>query len=261
MNAHLLPDTPAVVASTLAAANVAQLAQPVDVQRRRDAYLATVAHEMRNALAPLTTTVDLLASSTAQKPDPRLISVARRQVRQLSVLTEDLLDIGRAVNSGFQMVFKMESVNDMVSGAVVAWRVLAEAKDQSIDLELPSAALYVRADRLRFSQALQNVIGNAVKFTPEHGRIAVKVWLAGGIVKVSVSDTGEGIPAAHLAHIFELFYSVHREGGPTSGFGIGLALARQLVEAHGGTIGACSEVGEGTSFTISLPLALGSDCA
>ncbi|MEJ6022120.1 sensor histidine kinase [Ramlibacter sp. PS4R-6] len=228
-----------------------------DLERRRNVYLATVAHEIRNALAPLSCAIDVLAArARADDASADMLPIARRQVAQLAGLTEDLLDIGRAVTDEFRMEFKRHAVQDLVGGVVAAWSVLAQTKQQSITVEMPLPPLWVRADRLRLGQALQNVVGNAIKFTPEGGRILVRVFATQAHATICVTDSGIGIAEADLANIFQLFYRVRREGPGPGGFGIGLALARQFVECHGGMVNARSEgAGRGSTLTITLPLA------
>jgi signal transduction histidine kinase len=211
---------------------------------------------MRNALAPLSSALEIMGMAAGDNEDvAELLPVARRQIGQLSVLTQDLLDLGRAVNNEFQLDFARESVQDLVSTVVAAWRVLAKTKEQTLALEMTSAPLFVRADRVRLAQALQNIIGNAVKFTPDKGRVDVRVRAGANELTISVSDSGVGIPPADIDHVFELFYSARRDAAGTAGFGIGLALTRRLIELHGGTISVHSEgAGRGATFTVTLPL-------
>jgi signal transduction histidine kinase len=240
------------------------MAGPAELERKRNIYLATVAHEIRNALAPLATVIEVLA---LREPDAdglsELLPVARRQVRQLAGLTEDLLDVGRAVNDEFHMTFATVSIQEVVSGVVASWQLLAHAKRQSIKLVMPADALFVRGDRVRLSQVLQNIVGNAVKYTAEHGNVAVSVTATAMAVSVTVTDTGIGIPEEDLVNIFQLFYRVrHHDEVPTSSFGIGLALTRRILDVHGGTVRADSRgAGCGTTFTVSLPLAVHAEAA
>ena len=222
----------------------------VNRDRRRNEHLATVAHEMRNALAPLSCVIDVLSVRACNRDSlPDVIPVARRQIALLAKLTDDLLDLGRA------MQFAVEPLEPMVEAMVCTWRVLADTKRQTISLAMPGRSL-VRADRLRLGQAIQNVLGNAVKFTPEGGQISVAVETNGTHALVRVTDSGVGISADDLGNVFDLFYRAHRERTSAGGFGIGLALARRIVECHGGSISARSGgLGQGTSFTIALPLA------
>jgi signal transduction histidine kinase len=269
MDAPQLPQTTQYVASRAPLRSVglvrqsaaaATAAAAAAAEKRRDVYLATVAHEMRNAMGPLTCAIDILALRAADIPEMGdLAPVVRRQLRQLAKLTEDLLDLGRASNGEFRMTFKPEPAQDIVRGVAAAWSVLARMKGQAISLDMPPQPLVVLADRVRLGQAIQNIVANAIKFTPEGGTIAVSViaWDKG--LQIRVVDSGIGIAAGDLDRIFELFYSVRGDEVPAGGFGIGLALAARLVELHGGSISASSEgSGKGTAFTIALPLAAAS---
>lgn len=226
-------------------------------ESKRNVYLAMVAHEMRNALAPLMSAVDILAlRAPGDKAVADVIPIARRQLRQLTSLTDDLLDLGRAVNNEFNVKLTAQPLQDVVEGVAGAWRVLAAVRHQSMSVEMPHEPLVVLVDPMRLGQALQNIIGNAVKFTPEGGHIAVWVRLVDAEVRIRIADSGIGIPAGELENIFDLFYQVRGEDAPRCGFGIGLGLARKLIELHGGTIDAYSEgPGRGTAFTVTLPLA------
>jgi signal transduction histidine kinase len=140
--------------------------------------------------------------------------------------------------------------------------MLAELKHQTISLDVPAADLLVRVDRVRLSQAVQNVIGNAVKFTPEGGHVSVGVDATVAEACIRVTDSGVGISARDLGNIFRLFYRAPEQGAAPRGFGIGLALARRVVEIHRGTISARSAgAGQGASFTIALPLAAPGEAA
>lgn len=224
--------------------------------RRRNEYLATVAHEMRNALGPLSCVIDVLSlRSRGMEAQSDMLPVARRQLAQLVKLTDDLLDLGRAMNDEFQMEFRVEPLEPIVHSVVAAWRVLAEAKHQTISLDGAALESLVRVDRMRLGQAIQNVIGNAVKFTPEGGHISVAVEVAGSQALIQVTDSGIGISVEDIDNLFGLFFRAHEEGSHQRGFGIGLALARRIVEIHGGTISAHSAGRcQGSSFRIALPL-------
>jgi len=262
MDAPQLPQTTQIMAS-LAPARVLKLvrdslaaAKAAAVEKRRNVYLATVAHEMRNAMGPLTCAIDILALRAADVPETaKLVPVVHRQMRQLGKLTEDLLDLGRAANEEFRMTFRAESVQDIVGGVAAAWNILAAMKGQAISLAMPQAPLVVQADRVRLAQAIQNIVANAIKYTPEGGAIAMNVLASGNSVKIEVVDSGIGIAASDIDKVFELFYSAGGDDARASGCGIGLALAAKLVELHGGSISAASGgLGMGTVFTIALPL-------
>jgi signal transduction histidine kinase len=227
----------------------------VDVERRRNIYLATVAHEMRNALAPLANVVDVLARRAPDDPATlELVPIARRQLRQLAVMTGDLMDLGRAL-SDERLTLVAVSVQEAVAAVVAAWRPAAVSKGQAISLTMPASTLCVMADRVRLEQALQNIVSNAIKYTPDGGYIRVLVRRDADVATIIVSDSGIGLLPSHIANVFELFYRAPLDDASTEGVGIGLALARRLVERHGGTIEATSAgLGQGAVFTIELPL-------
>lgn len=247
----------AVRASAIRRQQPARAAGRTELERKRGVYLATVAHEMRNALAPLSIALDLLVARQPGVPAAaELAPVARRQIRQLTVMVDDLLDLGRSANGAFRLRLAEEPLMDVVNGVVAAWRVLAAVRNQTIDLDAAPGPMAVRADRVRLAQVLQNVIGNAVKYSPEGGLVSVRVRKTGAGVAISVSDSGVGMDKSEIGRIFELFHQVRRNGQDSGGFGIGLALSRRLLELHGGTIRAASEgLGRGSTFTIALPLA------
>jgi signal transduction histidine kinase len=237
---------------------VAKQPLPGESDRGRNVYLATVAHEMRNALGPLSCAIDVMALRADDvEAHADMLPIARRQLAQLVTLTDDLLDFGRALNGEFQMDFSVEPLQPLVNNVVSAWRPLADLKGNTISLDAPDSQLLVRMDHMRLSQALQNVIGNAVKYTPERGHIAVRVHAIGEEVVIAITDSGIGIPPADMANIFGLFFRARAQGSSPRGFGIGLALARRLVESHGGRISASSAgAGQGSSFAIALPIAV-----
>jgi two-component system, sensor histidine kinase len=228
-----------------------------EADRARNVYLATVAHEMRNALAPLLNATDLVDSLAGDiEGVAQVIPMARRQIRQLVTLTDDLLDVGRALNNEFRMTFRNEGAQELVKQVIEAWRRVGEQKRQTISLDMPTQLVRVQADRVRFSQALQNILSNAIKFTPEGGRIAVRMHAAEPDVQICVSDSGIGIAPAELENVFNLFYRVREPGTSAGGFGVGLAVAQHLIQRHGGRIFVRSQgLGQGTSVTIALPIA------
>jgi len=225
------------------------------VERRRNIYLAMVAHEMRNALGPLANAVEVMARRAVNDPAVLdLVPIARRQLRQLDVMTGDLLDLGRALTDE-RLHFLAVGVQDVVAAVVAAWRPAAVSKGQAMSIVMPASTLYVMADRVRLEQALQNVICNAIKYTPDGGHIRVLVSVAADMATIRISDSGIGLLPADMANVFDLFYRADRADATRDGVGIGLALARRLVERHGGTIGVSSAgLGLGAAFTIALPL-------
>ena len=245
-----------------------------EVDRRKDEFLAMLAHELRNPLAPLFNAAHLIQNSK----DPALLEEAgemvQRQVRHMARLIDDLLDVSR-INSG-KIQLRRESVllADVVHRAVESTAPLLQARRHELTVNLPSAAVRLYADPTRLEQVLSNLLNNAAKYTPEGGRISLSVVLGpvSGVrcegqgttdqgqrseVVLSIRDNGAGIPEHMLERVFDLFTQVERSLNSASqwGLGIGLALVRTLVEMHGGSVEAHSAgLGQGSEFVVRLPL-------
>ncbi|VXC67561.1 ATP-binding protein [Massilia sp. 9I] len=224
--------------------------------RRKTEFLATLAHELRNPLAPIRTGLDLLRLSGATPP-ARIHDMMERQLGQLVHLIDDLLDIAR-INSG-KVELKRERVvlRDAIATAVETAQPQIQAAGHTLDLSIPDTPLLLHADPTRLAQVFSNLLTNAAKYTPAGGRIGVRVEHDGRSVRVAITDTGIGIPAEALSEVFEMFNQVSRNmGRAQGGLGIGLALVRGLVEMHGGAVHAESAgEGQGSSFVVELPLA------
>jgi PAS domain S-box-containing protein len=225
--------------------------------RRKDEFLATLAHELRNPLAPIRNSIELLRRGDG---NTELIEQAsrmmERQVRQIVRLVDDLLDISRITQRKIQLRKERVELGAVVQSAVEECRPLIEAQSDELNVTLPPDPIYLEADPTRLSQVFANLLSNAAKYTEKGGRIWLTAERLGGEIIVSVRDTGIGIAAEHLPHIFEMFSQVapalERSQG---GLGIGLALVRGLVELHGGTIEAGSAgPGRGSEFTVRLPI-------
>ncbi len=227
-----------------------------EADRRKDEFLATLAHELRNPLAPIRNAAELMRG---QKANDRQREWARdviaRQVKRMALLLDDLLDVSRITRQ--RLVLKKESVSlaAVVSTAVETVRPLIDTKRHSLEVSLPPVPVELDADPLRLSQALSNLLNNAAKYTDPGGVIKLIAEVSAGELRVSVSDSGIGIDAKVLPSIFEMFAQIdspidRAEGG----LGIGLALVRGLVTLHGGTVEASSAgAGQGSTFTIRLP--------
>ncbi len=226
--------------------------------RRKDEFLATLAHELRNPLAPITNALEILRRKDPGDPALRWTrDIIDRQVRQMTRLVDDLLDVARITRGRIELKRSRVALADVVHSAVEAARPFVEAGGHALELLLPSQPLWLQADAMRLTQVLLNLLNNAAKYTPAGGRITLSVQAREGQAEISVRDTGIGLAAEHLATVFEMFSQVapalERSQG---GLGIGLALARGLVELHGGSIHARSEgLGHGTEFVVRLPLA------
>jgi PAS domain S-box-containing protein len=225
--------------------------------RRKDEFLATLAHELRNSIAPIRYAVELLKRSpTEERGLAWATELIDRQTRQIGGLVDDLLDVSRIVRGKIRVQLQPVHLGTIIAYAVETARPGIEARRHQLTIEVPDAELRVNADAGRLSQVVSNLLQNAAKFTPEGGHIAVKLYQDDGQARISVRDDGIGIPADMFGRIFEAFTqidsSMERSQG---GLGIGLALVRRLVELHGGQVEVRSEgKGTGTEFIVSLPL-------
>ena len=227
-----------------------------EADRRKDEFLATLSHELRNPLAPVRNALEVLRRS-AHDPalSERALAIMERQVRQLVRLTDDLLDVSRITRNRLELRRERIDLRAVIGSAIETIEPLSDAAGHTVAVQLPEGPLWVHADFTRLSQALANLLHNAVKYTDRGGRITVTASADAGEAVVTLIDTGIGIDPAQLPGIFEMFVQIEPTGyRARSGLGIGLALARRLVELHEGTIAARSEgIGKGTTFIIRLP--------
>ena len=226
--------------------------------RRKDEFLATLAHELRNPLAPIANAVEVLNLQGSTEAVPRAAhEVIGRQLKVMARLIEDLLDASR-ITSG-----KLELRRERVELAAVVEQALETSRPHvrghEFTVALPAAPVWVDADPVRLAQVFANLINNACKYTPPGGQVRLSAECDGARVRVRVRDSGEGIAAEHMPRLFGMFSQVgpalHRDqSGRHGGLGIGLALSRALVEMHGGTIEAASDgPGRGAEFSVTLP--------
>jgi two-component system CheB/CheR fusion protein len=232
-----------------------------EADRRKDEFLATLAHELRNPLAPIMNAVQLLGADTTTRTNAR--AIIDRQVRHMARLVDDLLDVSRITLGRINLRRERVSVAQVVSHAVEASRPLIESSGHVFNVELPTETLVVDADLTRLAQALLNLLNNAAKYTPAGGRIDLAVSQVDNEVLIAVTDTGIGIPESMLPRIFEMFAQVDRHlARAQGGLGIGLTLAGKLVSMHGGTLEARSAgLGHGSCFEIRMPLTAGAATA
>jgi signal transduction histidine kinase len=228
-----------------------------DAVVKRDEFLAMLSHELRNPLSPLRNASHMLMQGETQ--DPKIIwsrGVIARQLKHMIRLVDDLLDVSRIARGKIVLLSEPVAVKDVVAAAVETVQPLFEAKRQRLVVEDIVGTLQVRGDPVRLAQIVGNLLHNAAKYTGEGGEITLSATGADGKVAIAVRDTGIGIPAEAIPHIFELFTQIPSERASTSGgLGIGLALVRALVELHGGEIRAASAgQDQGSEFTVQLPL-------
>jgi CheY-like chemotaxis protein/two-component sensor histidine kinase len=225
--------------------------------RSKNEFLAILAHELRNPLAPIRTAVQILNREGTLGPESQwALSAIDRQVRQMAHLIDDLVDVARMSTNRFELRKERVDLAVVLRLAVETSGSLLRAGGQEFTTVVPEDAIYLDADPMRLAQAVSNCLNNAAKFTDRGGHIWLTAERAGGDAVITVRDTGVGIARAMLAHVFEMF----TQGEPTrtlGGLGIGLALVKRLVEMHGGTIAAESAgLGLGSTFVIRLPAVL-----
>jgi signal transduction histidine kinase len=222
-----------------------------DADRRKSEFLATLSHELRNPLTAMGFALNLIASGRDR--DARAMDVTRRQLQQLVRLVDDLLDATRLSSNKVQVRRARTDLAQVVREAIEAARPDIENAGHQISLRLPSASVWLDGDADRLAQLTTNLLNNAVRYTPQGGRISVTVEATGDEAVVAVSDTGVGMRPEDLERVFEMFTQV---GGPGSGgLGIGLALVRGIAELHGGRADARSDgLGHGSEFRVVLPL-------
>ncbi|QEG30581.1 Autoinducer 2 sensor kinase/phosphatase LuxQ [Gemmata obscuriglobus] len=234
------------------------LAERDSAARRKDEFLAMLAHELRNPLAPVRTTLHVLKLRHPGDRDTQTaVGVAERSVKHLARLIDDLLDVSRVTLGKVGLRCEHMDAADVVRLATEAMGARFAEKHVALDIEVQSARLPVSGDAVRLEQAIANVLDNALKFTPPGGKVRVRAEADRGEAKVTVSDTGAGIAPEDLPHVFDLFVQADRSLDRTvGGLGVGLTIVKGLVELHGGRIAVTSDgLGAGTTAVLHLPLA------
>jgi len=225
--------------------------------QRKDEFLATLAHELRNPLAPIRTGMELLHESPDNVAREHTLSVMQRQVSHMVRLIDDLLDVSRITRGKLELAREPVSLATAIDSAVEASRPLIERKRHELHVELGDSSLALDADLTRIAQVIGNLLNNASNYTPPGGRIELRAEREGDWALIRVRDNGIGIPPDRLEEVFEMFSQINRTlERSQGGLGIGLALVRRLVEMHGGSVHAESPgPGQGSTFTVRLPLA------
>jgi len=225
--------------------------------RRKDEFLATLAHELRNPLAPLASALQgLRLVGDGQAVSGRVREIMERQVGHLVRLVDDLLEIARISRGTFELRRGRVELGSIVENAVETSEPLLRTAGHELTVSLPKERLFLEGDSTRLTQILANLLNNAAKYTDAHGHIWLTARVVTGEVVISVRDDGIGIDPAELSRIFEMFSRAGAANRTQNGLGIGLTLARRLAEMHGGTIEARSDgLGHGSEFVVRLPLA------
>ncbi len=225
----------------------------------KDEFLATLAHELRNPLAPLVTSAEILAHSTDPSANEQARATIRRQIAHMVRLVDDLIDVSRVTRNLIQVRRENTTLSAIIAAATETVRDSAECSQQKLTVTMPEEPVQLYADPVRLTQVFSNLLNNACKYTPKGGSISLTARMQDEWVVVRVRDTGIGIPTDKLSHVFGAFARVHsavRDDQP-HGLGIGLALVRRVVDLHGGSVVAESEgEGRGSEFIVRLPARL-----
>ena len=226
-----------------------------EADRRKDQFLAMLAHELRNPLAPIRNAVEIMRRSEDRQTHVRAREVIGRQAEHLARLVDDLLEMSRITQGKVVLQRKPVTLASLVEAAVEVARPFVDKSAQHLEVHLPAAPIWLDVDPVRISQVIGNVLHNATKFTPAGGRIAIAARHDADGVEIAITDDGMGIPKELLSSVFDLFSQADRSlDRAQGGLGIGLSLVKGLVEMHGGHVTAHSEgPGRGSRFSIRLP--------
>lgn len=224
------------------------------LERQRN-VLAVVAHELRNPLPPISMIAGRLMRAPSEEL-PRMQKLIEGQVQHMSRLVEDLLDASRVSTGKLRLDCRVVDMVRIIDEAMEICKPVMIAGNLHFNTQLPASALPVNGDPVRLAQILGNLLGNAVKYTPAGGTVSLSATAEGGLLRISIRDTGIGISAKALPSIFEPFVQdIHAIGFNRTGLGIGLTVVRELIEAHGGTVtGKSAGDGQGSEFVVTLPL-------
>lgn len=228
-----------------------------ETERRQNEFLATLAHELRNPLAPIRSAVQVMRLAEGdQATSMAARAMIERQLKHLVRLIDDLMDVSRLTQGKLELRRERVDVANMIQLAVEANRPLLASKQHHLRIELAPEALFVEADPTRLTQVFANLLNNSAKFSDSHAEIRVRIVREGTHAAITVSDSGFGIKPEMLSRVFDLFTQDERpQAAPHDGLGVGLALVKHIVELHGGSVSAYSEgPGTGSCFTVRLAL-------
>jgi signal transduction histidine kinase len=220
----------------------------------RDEFLLVASHELRTPLTSLSLTLQMMERKppSALEAPKEPLQRARRQVTSLTSLVDDLLDVGRIQQGHLELRQGPVSLGSLLAEVIASFRPLSPR--HHLTLELPQGEFLVKGDAARLTQVFNNLLDNAIKYSPEGGAVRVKLTRSEGAARVSVSDEGVGIPAEQFPELFERYFRARTTTAKSfGGLGLGLYITRNLVERHGGRIDVQSEVNRGTTFVVTLP--------
>ncbi|MCX7681366.1 MAG: response regulator [Anaerolineae bacterium] len=230
----------------------------VEADRAKSEFVSTVSHELRTPMTSIKGYTDLLYAGVVgplNDEQKRFLSIVRDNVERLTALINDLLDISRVESGRIRFEPKLIQLSDVIAEVVKVMVVSAEAKRQTLTYEVIGRIPEIIGDPDRLNQVVTNLVSNAIRYTPEGGKIEVKIYAVEGAVRVDVRDNGIGIAPDDLGHIFERFYRAdHPLVMETTGTGLGLSIVKMFVEMHGGRVWVESKLGEGSTFTFILPV-------
>ncbi len=225
----------------------------------KSGFISIVSHELRTSLAAIKEGVSIVFDGIAgrlNEKQKKFLNIAKRNVDRLSVLINDVLDFQKLETNRMNLDIQDNDIKEVVSEVHETMALYAKKNKVELSLELAEELSEAKFDRVKINQVLTNLVGNAIKFTPEKGKVSINVHLQNKELVISVSDTGIGIPKEALPKIFECFYRVNQRGKEIQGTGLGLAIVHKIVMMHSGRIEVESDVGQGTTFTVFLPLDL-----
>lgn len=228
-----------------------------EANKKKDEFLAMLAHELRNPLAPISTAAEMLRLTAAEDSRVKKASeVITRQVKHMTSLVDDLLDVSRVTRGLVRLENEYVDVKSAVSSAVEQARPLIEARRHNLTVKSDSAHASIKGDRTRLAQVIVNLLNNAAKYTPQGGEIDLSIRVVDAQVEISIKDNGIGMEDTLVPHVFELFTQAERTSDRVQGgLGIGLSLVHTLVSLQGGTVTATSEgPGHGSTFVVTLPV-------
>jgi len=224
-----------------------------DADRRKDIFVATVAHELRQPIAAMLPAVALMGESGSEQSGKRAREVIERQITHLGRIVDDLLDVARIAEGKLDLQKGLIDGRDAIQDAVFSTSSLFDVHHHRLSVSLPDQPIRLNADRSRLQEVFANLLTNAAKYTDDGGRISLIAQTDGAVATIRIQDNGKGIAADALPRVFELF--MQEATDHRTGLGIGLKVVRGLVELHGGTVAARSDgIGKGSEFTVTLPV-------